>query len=308
MRIALFGQAAFGKDVFDALIEAGEQIVGVSTPREREGTPADPLREAAEGIGLPTIPTRELRKEQPFEAYRAWEPELIVFAFVTDIVRSNVLETATHGAIQYHPSLLPKHRGRSAMNWPIIAGATTTGLTIFWVDEGVDTGPILLQREVAILPDDTVGSLYFERLYPMGIEALVEGVRLVREGAAPRIEQDHDAASYDPPAGPEHGAVDWSRPGTVVHNHIRGCEPQPGAYASLRGVAIRLFGSHFEPGHPGQQPGVVVDGDGDGAVTVAAIGGTIRLARAQSTGRKVPAVALLSIGDRLERGEPPASD
>ena len=306
MRIVLFGQQAFGKDVFEKLREAGEDIIAVSTPR-LDGR-SDPLAEAAAEVELPNIETPSLRRDGPYQQYLDLQPELLVFAFVTDIVRKRVLEAATHGAIQYHPSLLPEHRGRTAMNWPIIEGKTKTGLTIFWVDEGIDTGPILLQREVEILPDDTVGSLYFERLYPMGIEAMVEGVRLVREGAAPRIEQDHDRASYDPPAGPEHGAVDWSRPGTVVHNHIRGCEPQPGAYASLRGDAIRLFGSHFEPGHPGEQPGVVVDADGGGAVTVAAIGGTIRLGRVQTTGRKVPAVELLSIGDRLERGEPPASD
>ena len=301
MRIALFGQAAFGKDVFDALIEAGEQIVGVSTPREREGTPADPLREAAEAAGLPAIPTRDLRKEQPFEAYRAWQPELIVFAFVTDIVRANVLETATHGAIQYHPSLLPKHRGRSAMNWPIIAGETTTGLTIFWVDEGIDTGPILLQREEEIRPDDSVGSLYFDRLYPLGVEALVEAVRVVREGTAPRIEQDHSAATYDPPLGPEHAIVDWSRPGRVVHNHVRGCDPQPGASVSLNGETLRLFNPSYATGHPQEAPGTVT-GSVDGAIAIAVIGGTLTIARVQAEdARKVAAAELVNVGDVLER-------
>ena len=212
MRIAIFGQAAFGVDTFNALREAGEQIVGVSTPRTPEGGRPDPLRAAAEEAGLPWLETRALRREEAFEAYRAWEPELIVFAFVTDIVRKNVLEAATHGAIQYHPSLLPKYRGRSAMNWPVVNGDTETGLTIFWVDEGIDTGPILLQRTVEIRPDDTMGSLYFERLYPQGIEALAEATALVREGGAPRIEQDHAAATYEPPFEDEHALVDWFPP------------------------------------------------------------------------------------------------
>ena len=304
MRIVVFGQAAFGKDVFDALQAAGEKIVGVSTPREREGARPDPLREAAEAAGLPAIPTPALRKDEPFAEYLKWRPDLLVFAFVTDIVRANVLEAATHGAIQYHPSLLPKHRGRSAMNWPIIAGEATTGLTIFWVDEGIDTGPILLQREVEILPDDTVGSIYFDRLYPMGIEALAESVQLVREGSAPRIEQDDAAASYEPPAEAEHGAIDWSRPGIVVHNHIRGCDPQPGAYASLEGTPLRLFGSHFEYGHPGDAPGTVVAAAESGA-TIAVVGGTITVARAQAAAGKVPAAELLAASQRLGRGVPP---
>ena len=100
----------------------------------------------------------------------------ILVPFVTDIVRQPVLDLATHGAIQYHPSLLPRHRGRSSMNWPIIAGEAKTGLSIFWVDAGVDTGPILLQREIEIGPDDTLGTIYFGNLYQMGVTALVDAM------------------------------------------------------------------------------------------------------------------------------------
>ena len=116
MRIVLFGQAAFGKDVFDALQEAGEDIVGVSAPKP--GERGDPLVDAAGEADIPVIVTRDLRKDEPFEQYKAWEPELLVFAFVTDIVRKNVLDVPEHGTIQYHPSLLPRHRGISSMAWP----------------------------------------------------------------------------------------------------------------------------------------------------------------------------------------------
>lgn len=299
MRIALFGQAAFGKDVFDALMAAGEEIVGVSTPRA--GARPDPLFESATQARISVIETPALRQDDPFARYLAWQPELLVFAFVTDIVQKRVLDAATHGAIQYHPSLLPLHRGRTAMNWAIMSGAEHTGLTVFWVDEGIDTGPVLLQRVVEIGPDDSVGSLYFERLYPMGVEAMVDAVRLVREGLAPREPQDHSQATYEPPAAAEHARLDWGQHGRVVHNIIRGCDPQPGAWATVRGEAVRLFGSHWRPGHPDQPPGTVIATAG-GSVEVAAIGGSLLVDRVQRDGgAKAAAVDVLEVGDLLER-------
>ena len=300
MRIALFGQAAFGADALKALQEAGEQIAGVSTPREPEGGRPDPLRVAAEDAGLPWLETRALRREESFEAYRAWAPDLLVFAFVTDIIRKNVLDVPQHGAIQYHPSLLPKHRGISSMNWPVIAGETETGLTIFWVDEGIDTGPILLQRPVEIRPEDTVGSLYFERLYPQGIEALVEATALVRQGNAPRIEQDHAEASYEPPFRDRHALIDWSRPAGALFNHVRGCDPQPGALAALGAANVRLFDPSLAPGAPDEPPGTVLATSSDGA-QIAVIGGILTVARARPDGAaKAAAAEVLTPGDRLE--------
>ena len=299
MRIVLFGQAAFGKDVLDALQEAGEDIVGVSTPKP--GERGDPLVDAASEADIPVIVTRDLRKGEPFDQYKAWEPELLVFAFVTDIVLKNVLDVPEHGTIQYHPSLLPRHRGISSMAWPVIQGATQTGVTIFWVDEGIDTGPVLLQRESEIKPEDTVGSLYFDRLYPMGITALVDAVRMVREGDAPRIDQDESLASYEPPIRDEHGVVDFSRPGPVVFNHVRGCDPQPGASVSLDGATLKLFTPSYTPGHSTVPPGTVTASN-DGAIEIAVIGGTLTVGRVQPEGgRKVPAVDLVNVGDVLGR-------
>ena len=224
-----------------------------------------------------------------------------VFAFVTDIVRKNVLDVPKHGTIQYHPSLLPKNRGISSMAWPVINGETKTGVSIFWVDEGIDTGPILIQREVDILPEDTVGSMYFDRLYPMGIEMLTEAVKLVREGNAPRIDQDHSQASYEPPIRAEHGIVDFTRPGPIVYNHVRGCDPQPGASVSLNGETRRLFNPSYATGHPQEAPGTVT-GSTDGAIAIAVIGGTLTIARVQAKdARKVAAAELVNVGDVLER-------
>ena len=302
MRVGVVGQAAFGRDVLEALRGAGEEVVGVSAPLTPEDA-ADPLAEAASEAGIPVLDTGSLRQPASLAELRSWAPDLLVFAFVTEIVTRDVLAVPRHGAIQYHPSLLPRHRGRSAMNWAIASGESVTGLTIFWVDEGVDTGPVLLQREVPIGPDDTVGSLYFDRLYPMGIEALVEAVGLVARGTAPRIEQEEALATYEPAMGRRHASVDWSRAARPLYDHIRGCDPQPGASASLGGVEIRLFDAALRTTAGRTPPGTVLSRTGAGAVEVAVIGGVLTLGRAQRAGeRKRPAADLLAPGDRLGAG------
>jgi len=184
MRIVVNGQQAFGADVLKALLERGEDVVAVYCAPDKEGRPPDPLAEAAREAGL------ELRQPESFETEEAaaelagLEPDLMVMAFVILKVPEAVLNTPTHGTIQYHPSLLPRHRGPSAINWAIIHGDEKSGLAIFWPDDGLDTGPLLMTKEVEITPDDTLGSLYFDKLFPLGIEAMVESVDLVREGLA----------------------------------------------------------------------------------------------------------------------------
>lgn len=308
MRIALIGQAAFGEAVFRALTGAGEQIVAVSSV---QGTPdrPDPLWAAASAAGILTFPTARLKKEEVLDAYAATQPDLCVMAFVTHILPQRVLTLPKLGTIQYHPSLLPRHRGRSAINWAIRMGDEMTGVTIFWVDEGIDTGPILMQREVAIGADDTVGSLYFNSLFPVGVQMLVESVRLVREGTAPRVPQDESQATYEPPADDSNSAIDWSRPARDVYNLVRGSDPQPGAHALFRGQQIRIFDAQFSPGETRHDPGTVTSVD-DAGVGVALHGGTLRVKRAQGAAdKKQPAsefaaAAALAPGDSLENGAP----
>ena len=166
-------------------------------PPDREGRPVDPIKSAAGELKVDVFQPRRMRSKKAVEEFKSLDADLCVMAFVTDFVPSRILEAPRHGTIQYHPSLLPKHRGPSSINWPIIFGETETGLTIFWPDDGLDTGPILLQKRVPIGPDDTLGSLYFSQLFPLGVEAMVESVDLVRRGEAPRIEQDETQATYE---------------------------------------------------------------------------------------------------------------
>src|SRR5436853_4669859 len=197
MRIVVHGQQAFGKAVLEALIKRGENIVGVYVAPEKEGARADPLKEAALAAKLPVFQPASYRKPEVWEEFKSLKPDLQVMAFVTLFVPEDFLNIPTHGSIQYHPSLLPKYRGPSAINWPIIQGETETGLSIFWPDNGLDTGEVLLQKKTPISPDDSLGSVYFDRLFPMGGEAMLESVDLVKAGNAPRIKQDDSKATYE---------------------------------------------------------------------------------------------------------------
>ena len=168
------------------------------------------------------------------------------------------MEAAARGAICYHPSLLPRHRGGSAINWAIMMGDTRTGLTIFWPDGGIDTGPILLQKEIAIGPEDTTGMIYFNHLFPLGIEAILESVQLIRENRAPRIPQEETEATYEPLCDDRVAAIDWLKPAHEIHNLVRGCDPQPGAYTFFDGEKVRFFGAKLLPEATPSPPGTIV--------------------------------------------------
>ncbi len=302
MRIALIGQAAFGEKVLRALVEAGEQVVVAYTPPDAGAAKGNPVREAAESLGIPVRQPARMRDPEVFTDYQTFAPELNVMAFVTDIVPSTILNYPSQGTIQYHPSLLPRHRGASAINWAVINGESKTGLTIFWPDEGLDTGPILLQKEVSIEPDDTVGSVYFNKLFDLGVEAILESVQLVKEGRAPKIPQDLSQGEYEPIC--KRMVIDWMYPIGVVYNVIRGCNPSPGAVTTFRGQELKIFDCEKRPRSGPEDPGTLLEVMPDGFL-VAGCGGSIFVKRVQPKGAgKVPAGEYaasvgLSPGDKL---------
>lgn len=258
MRIVLAGQASFGAKTLEALLEKGENVVAVYTPPDKPGGKPDPLKQAALLRSIPVFQPATYRNDTVFNEYAALQPDLTVLAFVTDIIPARFFEAPTHGAICYHPSLLPRHRGGSAINWAVIMGDTRTGLTIFWPDGGIDTGPILLQKEIDIGPEDTTGSLYFNHLFPMGVDAILESVALIKGDRAPRIPQDDSAATYEPICDDRVAGIDWSRPANEVFNLIRGCDPQPGAFTSWKGEKLRLYGARLSRESESAAPGTVV--------------------------------------------------
>ena len=202
MRIVVHGQQAFGKAVLEALIKRGENVVGVYVAPEKPGAKADPLKEAALAAKLPVFQPASYKDAKVWEEFKALKPDLQVMAFVTLFVPEEFLNIPTHGSIQYHPSLLPAYRGASAINWPIIKGEKETGLSIFWPDNGLDTGDVLIQKKTPISGTDTLGTVYFDRLFPMGVEAMMESVDLVKAGKAPRIKQDESQGHLRRPLRP----------------------------------------------------------------------------------------------------------
>jgi len=285
MRVALIGQAAFGEAALRRLQADGVEIAGVSAPAPRDPARPDALWNAAEVAGVPRLGTASLKSPDGLEKWAELAGDLCVMAFVTEILPDAVFGLPRHGTVQYHPSLLPLHRGSSAINWAIINGDAETGLTMFWPDKGIDTGPFLLQKRCLIGPDDTVGSLYFDKLFAMGIDAVAESVALVGAGSAPRDAQDHAFATYEPPCGEPHGEIRWHEPAPQIYARIRGCNPQPGAWTTFGDRKLRLFDSRLTGENAAGMPGRVLAVAGDG-FTVRLNGGVLRVLRVQPEGGK----------------------
>ena len=276
MKLVIHGQQAFGKTVLEKLLARGDDVVGVFCAPDKEGRPLDPLKELALERGLTVHQPASWKTDEALELMKSFAPDLCVMAYVTLFISQAVIDAPSHGTIQYHPSLLPLHRGPSSINWPIIQGATKTGLSIFWPNEGLDEGPILIQKEIGIGPDDTLGSIYFNHLFPMGVDAMLEGVDLVRAGNPPRIEQNHDNATYESWCRKADAEIDWSKPVSEIYNLIRGANPQPGAWTTVGGNELKIFDSAIVDASAA--PGEVVAVSDDGIV-VAADGGGILIKR-----------------------------
>ena len=303
MRIVLIAHPSLGSKLLEAILEKGEEVVAVFAPGADPEQPG-PLKELADRNGIPVHQPRHMKEAGVYETIASYRPDLGVMGFVADIVPRAILDCPRLGTIMYHPSLLPRHRGGSALNWPIIQGETRTGLTIIWPDQGIDTGPILLQKAVDIHPDDTVGSLFYNKLYPMGVKALVEAIQLVRAGKASHIPQDDSQATYEPLCREQHSILDWTKPAGEVYNLIRGTNPQPGASTTWQGQKLKIFDSELIKSAPAGAPGEVISISEEG-FTVACRGGSILVKRVQPAGSgKLSAAefiknAGLKKGDRL---------
>src|ERR1700716_2577752 len=241
MRIVVHGQQAFGKAVLEALLKRGEDVVAVYVAPQKPGQKPDPLMEGAMAANLAVYQPDSYKKPEVWLEIRPPKPVLQVMAFVTLFVPEDFLNIPTHGPIQYHPSLLPAYRGASAINWPILKGEKETGLSIFWPDNGLDTGDVLIQKKTPIGPNDTLGTVYFDRLFPMGVEAMLEGVDLGKAGKAPRLKQDEAHATYEGRCTTDTARIDWGKSWRQIDPLIRGCNPAPGAWSTLDGKTLKIF-------------------------------------------------------------------
>src|SRR6202166_1985821 len=190
MKIAIIGQQDFGKAVLEAFLGRGDEVAAVFCAPEKEGARPDALRAAAQEKGLKVHQFKSLRDPEAARAMQEAGADLGIMAFVLQFAPQEFVNIPKHGTIQYHPSLLPKYRGPSSINWPLIRGDKHTGLTIFRPTDGLDEGPVILQKETPIGPDDTLGQVYFGRLFPMGVAALLEASDLVMSGSEPAAEQE----------------------------------------------------------------------------------------------------------------------
>jgi methionyl-tRNA formyltransferase len=282
MRIVVHGQQAFGKAVLEALLNRGDEVVAVYVAPEKPGQKADPLKDAAVAAGLPVFQPTSYRKPEVWDEFRALKPDLQVMAFVTLFVPEDFLNIPTRGSIQYHPSLLPLHRGASSINWPIILGEQETGLSIFWPDNGLDTGDVLMQKRTPISDTDTLGSVYFDRLFPMGVAAMLESIDLVKAGTAPRIKQDESRATYEGKCTAENARIDWGKSWRQIDPLIRGCSPAPGAWTTFDGKTVQIFEAKpmpaTDPRGIAGKLGEIVEA-GDSSFTVVCADGRIHVLR-----------------------------
>jgi len=301
MRILFIGQAPFGRESLEALLDQGENVVGVITvvdaPNQKY---PNPVKECAIEHNIDLYQANYLKKSGPIDWVRNLQPDLLVLGFVTSFVPKEMIGLARLGGINYHPSLLPKYRGGSAINWAIINGETETGVSIHSIDEGVDTGPILLQEKVEITADDTVKSVYFKKLYPMGIKMIAEAVRLIRENKANPVVQDEKSASFQPVITTKDTQIDWNQPSERIYNLIRGSNPSPGAVTSLDGQTCKLFDATV--GNKTGTPGTVVE-IGDDSFTIASADGSIDILSAQPPGQKKQPAAEFVQSVNLQTGD-----
>ncbi len=282
MRIILNGQQAFGKASLEKILEAGkDDVVGVFTAPDKDGRPPDPVKQAAIEHGLPLFQPASYDNSETLETIRALNADLMIMAYVIIFIPEAAREIPKMGSICFHPSLLPLHRGPSSINWPIMWGASKTGFSWFYPTDGLDEGDILIQREVDIGPDETLGDVYFKKIFPLGVASVLDVIEAFRSGNPPRTAQDHAQATYESWCRKKDVELNWTRQTADVYNMIRAGNPQPGAWTTLNGEEVQVYDCAKRDGEG--TPGEVVAVSDEG-VTVQASGGRILLKRVRPKG------------------------
>src|SRR6476620_230398 len=300
MRIAIIGQQDFGKAVLEAFLTRGDQVAAVFCAPEKEGARPDALRSAAQDRGLAVHQFKSLRDPEAARAMREARADIGIMAFVLQFAPQEFVAIPKHGTIQYHPSLLPKYRGPSSITWPIAKGEKKTGLTIFRPTDGLDEGPVILQKETEVSDNDTLGTVYFDRLFPMGVKAMLEAADLVVAGKHKEVVQDESRATYEGWFRANEAKINWANHVEFIHNLIRGADPAPGAWTTLNGAKLQIFDSRKELvrtfGGVKGKVGEVIEAK-DGRLVITAQGGRIHAGKAKlGDGKKVAAAELVSSG------------
>lgn len=286
--------------MFEAFLARGTEVAGVFCAPEKPGARPDALRRAAEERSVRVHQFTSLKSGEARSALQALDADIGIMAYVLQFAPQDFVGIPRHGTIQYHPSLLPKYRGPSSINWPIIHGDTQTGLTIFRPTDGLDEGPVIVQQVTPIEPDDTLASVYFDRLFPMGVRAMLEAADLVVAGTHRESPQDESLATYEGWCRRAEARINWANHIDIVYNLIRGCNPAPGAWTTLDGSELQVFDARKVPVRTFRtvqgQIGEVVAVTG-ASFQVTAQGGRIEVLRAKlGDGKKVDAADLIASG------------
>ncbi len=300
LRVAFMGSPEFAVPALRALLDHHQVAVVITQGDKAAGrgkrvTPP-PVKLVAEAAGIPVLQPRSARKPEFLAALAEYPADVGVVVAYGKILPAAVLEAFPHGCINIHGSLLPAYRGAAPIQWAVINGERETGITIMRLDEGMDTGPMLSKRAVAIGEDETAGQL-FERLAPVGAEMLIEALAEIEAGTARFTPQDDSLASYAPMLKKEDGHIDWAQPAAAVASRIRGVDPWPGAVTSLAGNPLKLFGAVVLAEAEGGVPGAVLGVDPAG-LHVACGDGAVRIAEVQAAGRKRMAAQAFAAGGR----------
>ena len=263
MRIIFMGTPEFAVPSLKALIESEDKVIAVVTqPDKPKGRGLEvvppPTKVLAEKHGISVLQPQKIKTEEFFNELQKFNPDLICVVAYGKLLPKNILDMPPHGCINVHASLLPKYRGAAPINWAIIRGEKVTGITTMKMDVGMDTGDMLLKREVQIDDEDN-GETLSEKLSHVGAELLIDTIRLLKKGELQPIPQDHSQATYTPMLEKEHGKIDWEKPAEEIRNLIRGTLPWPGAYTTLDGKLLKIYRAGVSDGVGG--PGEVIKSD-----------------------------------------------
>jgi methionyl-tRNA formyltransferase len=310
VRIVFFGSGAFAIPPFEELLDSGHDVVALVTQPDRQkgrgkALAPPPLKPVAERRGVPILQPRRVRDEEARAALRRLTPSLQVVVAFGQILPRSVIDIAPRGTVNVHASLLPKLRGAAPIQWAIANGETTTGVSTMLIDEGLDTGPVLLQRKLTIGPSETAADLE-PRLARLGADVLAETVRGLADGLLEATPQDHERATLAPLLKKEDGRLDWTRSAHDLECRIRGFQPWPGAFTSLGGRMLKVRRTRAAPpstAGAGDAPGTIVALGADGVVV--ACGGDTRLAllEVQPESRRTMDAAAFAAGARLRLGD-----
>lgn len=305
MRIVFMGTPAFAVPSLEALIRSDDQVVGVVTQPDRpkgrgQDLAASPIKLVCQRGGIPVLQPAKMKDPAFLDELRAWQPDLIAVAAFGRILPPVILTMPPRGCINVHGSLLPKFRGAGPIQWAVITGEAETGITTMLMDEGMDTGAMLLQERMPILPDDTAGSLSV-RLADVGGRLLVETIKQLKAGTLVPIQQDHTQATLAPLLKKEDGLIDWTRSAVEIERRIRGMSPWPGAFTFAGEERWTIWRALVTESIPGSLPGHITAVAKEG-IAVATGQGAILITELQPANSRRMAIKDYLAGHRVSPG------